>query len=316
MEWPSRTFWESDEGVAERGSETAKKMAFVMFANDWVDGPYFPWDGVDGVSQVGKVPYIRILPRSTRAQYTGSDYYYSMDRFLAGYYDNVLRQWARSARATASPLFVEWAPEMNGRWYQWNGLWSGGGYTFGFGNPNLADGPEKYRAVYQRVVTIFNQEGATNVTWVFHVNWENNPREYWNTMAAYYPGDQFVDWLGISVFGAQYAYEYYDSFTNVFDAAYGEFSALSATKPMMVAEFGVVEQPGDPNGKAQWLTNALQSIVEERYPRVKGISYWNESSWTIPQNNNLRIDSSPQAVNAYATGIHNDVFVSDLEVNW
>ena len=43
--------------------------------------------------------------------------------------------------------------------------------------------------------------GATNILWVLHLN--NFPEPYmpWNEMTQYYPGSDYVDWLGLSVYG-------------------------------------------------------------------------------------------------------------------
>ena len=302
--------------VTDLEGHLAKNLAYVMIANDWVDGANFPWDAIDEVSKMNRTPYVRMLPRSTRTQNTGIDPVYTLQSFLAGRHDAVLQEWARNAKLTGMPLMVEFAPEANGRWYPWNGSWNGAGVTNGYGDPNLADGPERFRDVYRRVVNIFNAVGATNVTWVVHVDSQPRPAEAWNKMAAYYPGDQYIDWIGISVFGAQFPWEFWDSFENIFDAAYEEFKAISATKPLAVVEFGVIEDEFDVNRKAKWLTDALKSIQDERYPRVKAISYWHESSWVPSKNNNLRIDSSPAALNAYAREIRNELFLSELDVVW
>lgn len=297
-------------------SKIARPLALVTYVNDWVDGPFFPWDALDQISSANRTILIRIQPRSTRTQDTGSDPIYSLRSFLRGDHDRVLRDWARSARQSGTPIMIDWAPEMNGRWYAWNGLWNGGGYTDGYGDPRVADGPERYRDVYRRVIDIFRFEGATNVTFLFHVDSQPKPVEPWNSMANYYPGDDYVDWLGISVFGAQYPWQYWDSFVEVLDRAYPEFAAISPNKPLSIPEFGVIEDAFDSNRKALWIEEALTSILDERYPRLKMISYWHEASWIPTQDNNLRLDSSPQALHAYWKLIQNPNFLSEVEVTW
>ncbi len=314
-------FWEGsmlglNNKVLELEAKLNKKLGIVTFNNDWVDGPLFPWDAVDQIAGMDRVLLIRILPRSTRTQDSGGDYVYNLNSFLRGDHDFRLREWARAAKASATPLMVEWAPEANGRWYPWNGLWNGAGNTMGYGDPTIPDGPERYRDVFRRVVDIFNYEGVTNVTWVFHVDSQPQPQEAWNSMAAYYPGDQYVDWLGLSVFGAQFPWQYWDSFANVLEHSYLEFAALSQTKPLAISEFGVIEDPYDANRKTQWINEALSTLLDERFNRIKFISYWHESSWIPSHQNNLRIDSSAQSLATYRNLINRPEFLSDVEVTW
>jgi beta-mannanase len=76
------------------------------------------------------------------------------------------------------------------------------------------------------------------------VNAGSFPDEEWNSMASYYPGDDYVDWIGISVYGPQsrkQARQYWETFTDLMDEYYPELAALSSDKPLAVVEFGVTE---------------------------------------------------------------------------
>lgn len=314
LTFPSSTFFESAK-VTHLDRILVKPLAWVQFQDDFVEGIHFPWTAIEGIERLGKIPYIRMMPRSRRAQDFGADPLYNMRNILRGDFDRDFREYARNAKLTGSPLIIEFAPEANGRWYPWNGLWNGGG-ELAYGDPRLPDGPERYRDAYRRVVDLFRAEGVENVTWVFHVDSQPKPIADWNRMANYYPGDDYIDWIGISVFGAQYPWDYWNSFTEVLDAAYPEFAAISATKPLAIAEFGVIEDAHDPNRKANWIREALTAIRDERYARVKAASYWHESSWIPTGDNNLRIDSSPQALNMYNTLLTHEVFLSEAEVTW
>ena len=59
---------------------------------------------------------------------------------------------------------------MNDDWGPWNARWNGAGETDGYGDPTYPDGAERYRDAYRHLVTLFRAEGATNVTFVFHVD--------------------------------------------------------------------------------------------------------------------------------------------------
>ena len=291
-----------------------KALVWSYFANDWTEeGIEFPMEAANAVFKTGKIPFIRILPRSSRGEARGADPIYSIDRILKGDFDGALRRWAQRAREFKAPLLVEFAPEVNGRWYPWNGFWNGGGTTTAYGDPALADGPEKYRDASRRVIGLMKEEQADNITWFFHVDSQPKPEAPWNKMAAYYPGDQYIDWIGVSVFGAQYPWDYWDEFTTLLDFVYPELTAISTSKPIAVVEFGVIEDLNTAGRKANWIYGALKSLMNGRYPRVKAISYWHENSWIPTGDNNLRLDSSYQTLNMYRRLISEVFFRTDAK---
>ncbi|MCB0403239.1 MAG: hypothetical protein KDD51_00535 [Bdellovibrionales bacterium] len=290
---------------------TGKNLTWVQFENDWAESTEFPWQAVDEILKMGRIPYIRILPRSRTDQNLGADPVYTMENFLKGYFDDVLRQWAALAKTVDQPIIIEFAPEVNGNWYPWNGQWNGGAETAQYGDPQLADGPERFRDVYRRVIDIFKTARADKVTWVFHVDSQPQPKEEWNQMAHYYPGDEYIDWIGVSVFGAQVPGDYWNSFTAVLDNTYNELVSISPLKPVAIVEFATIEHPSDVMGKARWIQEALFSLQAGWYPHVRAISYWHERSWTGDPAQNLRVDSSLNALDAYRNGIQNDFFIGD-----
>lgn len=212
-----------------------KDLAWVTFADNWVEGIDFPVDEVDLIWNSGHVPYIKMMTFSSY-EYTegGTDSIYDLASIAAGEFDDDLRQWADDAEASGIPMLVCLGVEVNGEWFPWNGKWNGG----------AQDGPQNFINAYQHVVTLFREQGADNVSWVYHVNAGSFPDESWNSMSSYYPGDDYVDWIGISVYGPQTRKEarsYWETFTEIMDIYYPELAALSADKPLAVVEYGVTE---------------------------------------------------------------------------
>jgi hypothetical protein len=136
------------------------------------------------------------------------------------------------------------------------------------------------------------------------------------SLAAYYPGDEYIDWIGISAYGptrpmAAARYKRWRTFTEIMDAAYPELSAISGSKPLAVLEFGVVDDAAT-GDKAEWIKGALRANRAGRYPRIKAISYWHES-WVNDDGSisNLRLDSSRRALDAYRAEIASPFFVNE-----
>ena len=51
------------------------------------------------------------------------------------------------------------------------------------------------------IIDLFRALDVDNITWVFHIDAYNDPNTPWNQMAGYYPGDDYIDWIGVSAYG-------------------------------------------------------------------------------------------------------------------
>lgn len=97
----------------------------------------------------------------------------------------------------------------------------------------------------------------------------------WNRFENYYPGDDWMDWVGVSVYGAaEPTDDEWIEFRQPMDDVYARLAALTE-KPIAVLEFGVTS--GNPLGdQANWTRAALTDLIDGRWPRVIGLSWWNE----------------------------------------
>lgn len=281
-----------------------KNLTWAYFANDWLDGEVaFPHQNVQACREAGVIPYIRMMPWSRMEGGSEPDPVFTMSRFLRGDFDDALYEWSKAAKNSGGPLMVEFGPEVNGKWFPWNGKWNGGATTTGYGDPHWPDGPERFRDVFRRIVTQFRSWGVDNVTWVFHIDSSPEPESNWNDMRYYYPGDNFVDWIGVSVFGAQLPSHEWSWFSDRLSERYDEITALSPSLPLLIAEFGVIE--GQPYGKrkAQWIEDAMSSLINGFFPRVRGAAYWHSKGWLETEQGWFRLDSSPQSLETFRTSI-------------
>ncbi len=280
--------------------ETAGKgIAWAYFSDNWSNGLRFPAASVQAIHGAGVVPFIRMMPRSTWDA-DRADPVYTMQSISEGRFDAQLKQWARDAKAVNYALMVEFGTEVNGDWFPWNGKYNGGDPV----------GPRRFRDAYRHIIDVFRGEGVSNVTWVFHVDAQASPQAAWNSMRNYYPGDDYIDWLGISAYGAQTRDEDWQSFTQVMDSGYAELAVLAPSKPIALLEFAVTDgYPG--HAKASWIRDALAAIRSNRYPRLKAISYWHENyanEGGVPSL--LRIDTSPAVIEAYREAVADPFFVA------
>ncbi len=217
-----------------------KKIVWAYFSNNWCDSIKFPTEEVNTILSAGRIPFIRIMAR-TNFEEGGPDPNYTMQKIIDGVYDSALIQWAIDAANTNTPLLAEFGTEVNGSWFPWNGLYNGGENTMGYGNYDLPDGPERFIDAYRHIIDICRQNGATNITWFFHVNADDEPAALWNKFENYYPGDEYIDWIGVSIYGPQVNDEEYQELSDILNNCYYRLCSLSQDKPIAILEFAVTE---------------------------------------------------------------------------
>jgi beta-mannanase len=112
----------------------------------------------------------------------------------------------------------------------------------------------------------------------------------WNHWTHYYPGDQYVDWVGISGFnwGTTQSWSSWRSIEEIIRAPYRDYRR----HPIMLIETGSVEQGGS---KARWITNA-RFTLHRNFRAVRGFVYFNA---TDNQGATWPVTTSTSAVRAY-----------------
>jgi beta-mannanase len=191
----------------------------LLFYNWGSEGIVFPEAKVKTIHSLGIVPFIRMMPRTTFDQ-GKIDPTFTLQGIVNGNFDYELRQWADDAKRVGIPIMVEFGTEVNGDWFPWSGVLNGGGATRGYGDPFYPDGPERFRDAYRHIIELFRKEGAGNITWCFHIappqeTGSTATLESWNNIKNYYPGDEYIDWIGASIYGADTPNTKWKSFTNM-----------------------------------------------------------------------------------------------------
>ena len=265
-----RSGWEDDLGPADLAAYEAaagREAAWVYFSHNWFRRDRaFPVETATWIRDEGAVPFIRLMLRG-RGPASG-DEPFRLQRILDGAFDDDLAAWGAGAAAFGSPLVVEWGTEMNGRWFGWNARWNG-----------RADGARRFRQAYRHIESVIESAGADNITWAWHVNGDSVPDTPWNQIEDYYPGDRFVDWVGLSAYGALTPADSagdWRTFRDTLDEVVPRLEAIAPDKPVMVFEFGMTR--GNPNGRpAAFADAALDDLLSNRWPAVRGFSWWNET---------------------------------------
>jgi hypothetical protein len=243
-----------------------KETAWVYFSDNWFESRKFPAEMCGWIRDLGKLPFIRLMLRSDVDQ-KHAERTFSLRKIVAGDFDEDLREWARAARDFRTPLLIEWGTEPNGRWFSWNGEWNGG----------ARQGPERYITAYRHIVDLMRAEGADNLRWVWHVNWDDDPETKWNRFENYFPGKNYCDWLALSIYGptTPTARDGTESFVTKMREAYPRLTKLAPEKSIIIAEFGC-DLHNPRIDAAGWAASALEQLFSGQWPTVIGFCWWNE----------------------------------------
>lgn len=211
----------------------------------------------------------------------------SLASIAAGAQDAAITAWAKGAAAWGHPFFLRLNWEMNGGWFPW-------GTT-----PSNQNTPADYVAAWRHIHDLFAAAGATNVTWVWCPNLAF-PGSV--PFAQLYPGDAYVDWVGLDGYNQDATSA---SFYSLYLPSYKALRVIAPTKPVMVCEVGSLEYA--PGAKATWLSHMLAALPA-RFPRVKAVVYFN---WRIHESGvwkDWEIESSPKSQAAFKAGIASPYF--------
>lgn len=289
------------EAIDGFAAKVGKHQAVIASSSFWGEQT-FPSKNMRLIHNYGALPLLFWSPWDRPYEQGLPPDRFGLEAILEGKWDNYIDHWADEAKAFGEPLLVAWGLEMNGTWFPWSGWFYGGGKPIAGSNPPRFKGPELYKRAYHYVIDRVRARGVSNISWGFHINHYTSPHEDWNLPANYYPGDDYVDWIGASVYGMQFAWQGWGQFHHNFDESYQQLCDLHPDKPVVVAEWGVGEFPKKGN-KAEWLTRAF-SDFKQRYPRVRVAVYWNERWQNQDESySNLRVYSSPEALQAYRQGV-------------
>jgi hypothetical protein len=186
--------------------------------------------------------------------------------------DKLIALAATRFAAMKRPVMLRWGWEMNGNWFAWDGT-------------HNSRKPSGYITAWQRMHRIFAAHGASNVAWVWGPNWNSGPNVAWNHMDHYYPGDAYVDWVGVS--GYDFGGE---SPSTLFS---GICDAYGSRKPIVLAETAAV---GGTSAKTKWI-NKLHAFVDAT-PSV-GAVVWFDTDIQRGSPYNFRPDTASTVLAAY-----------------
>jgi len=284
----------NDAGLREQvktyQSYAGKKLSVVTwFASAYEKGTLTSWRNsyympLQRVKKAGAVSLIKFSVQDHEFRRYGK--IAGLKEIARGSFDEYFEQAADTVKSFGGPVFISINHEMNGKWYPYSQAYPGSGVT-----------AEDFVASWQRIVDVFRRKGANNVAWV----WSPNVPDVGGVpFAKYYPGDDYVDWVGASL----YSGEAITGLSKIYDA-------YAKRKPIFITEWATGPDKSKYNrtfaGEAQWI-NEFFAGLEKKYPRVKAISWFNWDSSDSHQDD-YRLQRVPEQAAAYQSDIENARYV-------
>jgi hypothetical protein len=207
-------------------------------------GRPFPSDWVKKVARYGGAPHIAYEPNNGLDEVQDSTY---------------LRAFARDAARSKVPIFLRWASEMNGLWV----------------SKRYGGTPDIYREKW-RLVTRIMREEAPNVAMVW------TPfAEPARLVPLYYPGDEWVDWVGVNIYSV-YVHNGDPSQPSAeedpVDFLRGIYKEFSPRKPIHVSEYAAtIWCKGTGKETVDWAiqkSKRFYTAIRDEFPRVKSINWF------------------------------------------
>lgn len=292
------------------------------FGCSWADevGDFRPQ--LDFVRSLVAMPLISWMPMDCSNGGVGNVNALGLPDILNGSRDAYITQWATEIGALGYPVFVRWGHEMNIPSYSWAGQHAFGsngrtsyqnvtedcGLTACYGDLDLHDGPERYVDAYRHVFNLADPL-APNIVWLWNPNARNWPLPAvapWNQFNNYYPGDAYVDWVGLDGYNwgdrSGNGYGKWVSFDEMFGAELNDLAQRYPDKPQIIAEFAAVEDEVDPQRKPDFIRDAYESALS--YPRLMVLIWVHDNEFfdsmhEVPQKVDFRINSSSASLQAY-----------------
>jgi hypothetical protein len=270
-------------GMEQLENAVNYKFPIISFYSAWGDKPtqQFPVRMVETIHAMGSIPLItwepwvvdfderlrtNLPPRAERE-------YASLNAIARGDYDFFIVPWAKAAATHGKPILIRFAHEMNDPYrYPWG--------------PQNGNRPEDFVAAWKHVHLIFQKMSANNVLWV----WSPHVSMPW--FEYYYPGPEYVDWIGVGVlnYGNVASWSRWWSFHQILEKAYP--TLLRLQKPIMISEFGTLSKGGD---MTEWYRQAFYHLNHTYRRGVKAVIFFNQPNditiapdfplnWSLMQN--------------------------------
>ena len=271
------------EVFKDKERQTGLPVSMVNFFLQWPEDPEamnFPGRTLEAVHSFGAMAVLTWEPMYYDRH--GQEHMIPASEILQGRYDDYIQGFASRIRELDYPVIIRFAHEMNLERYHW------GGSREEYG----PESPERYQDMFRYVVNRFRDAEAENAMFAFCPNAESVPSpkgeedSQWNRAENYYPGDEYVEVLGMDGYnwGRTYTLEEHgwqsrwQSFEEIFEQVYQELRSISRYKPLFVFETAAPPEGGD---RDVWVQRAFETASRWGLDGIMWFQVDKEADWSL-----------------------------------
>ncbi len=209
---------------------------------------------------------------------------------IEGRYDDYLDHLAQSFNEYDHPVLFRLNNEMNGEW-----VW--------YSSHRVGKDTDLFIECWKYIYNKFKEHEVDNVIFVWNPNELSFPGYAYNHYLNYYPGDEYVDIVGLTSYntGNYYNGETWRSFAEAYDHFYYEY-IKRFEHPMMITEYSCASLGGN---KSEWFEDMFNKILQ--YDRIKLAVLWNGQDYDMTKtgktvSRNYRLDLEEDVIDAIRKG--------------
>jgi hypothetical protein len=225
----------------------------------------FPYQFVTGNKDIDFIPLLYYSVKPAINEHGSLKNLLNSKKFISD-----TENYAKKITLLKKPMFVCTMMELN------LGMWPWGKQ------------PDTAKKVWKLIWNIFEDQGANEyATWVWEVYCKSYGATWVDYPSRYYPGDKYVDWIGLSAFAWKNETWSRKPFSSLIGSTYSTMRTEHPDKPIIQSEFGVYRGSSqNRNGKlvgedgafqSNWLKDAFQTI--QSWPGIKAAIYSNQTTF-------------------------------------
>jgi hypothetical protein len=250
----------SYQPVADFAKAAGRNPNLVGYYSGWAQP--FATSFAEMVHSHGVIPFVQIDPT-----------YASVSAIAAGDYDVYLREYADAVADFGHSVVIGFGHEMNAPWYSW-------GYT--------RVSASTFVAAWRHIVTVFRNEGASNVTWLWTIQADQSGT---GPIASWWPGSRYVTWVGIDGYYTRPS----DTFASVFGQTIAQVRRFTG-KPVLLSETAVTpraDQYAD-------IVNLFEGMTKYK---TLGLVWFDKDQRGRPNGQDWRIEGNKAAEAGFRAGV-------------
>jgi beta-mannanase len=263
--------WSTDGGTV--ANELPGNEVALLLADGYT--PVITWE-----------PMFQFRPRLDPAQPR-------LQNILNGEYNTYIDQVAQKIKSYGDTVIIRFMHEFEGDWYPWSICRNG-------------NDAAKYVSAFRMVVERFRMAGANNVKWMWCVNSDYAPYEFYNWIVPAYPGDSYVDIVATDIYNNHFPENspWWKSFRIQAAESYYYLVKYFSHKPLYICEVGCRERFSSEStaseSKGAWYAR-MDKELQSNFRKSRALIFFNAAP-----DQNWFVNSSPYALQSLTENIWQD----------